>query len=137
MRPDALALTHAAAFTQSRPWTAQEFADLLDNRFTHLVGGAESFALFQVIADEAELLTIATHPDHQRQGLALRRMEQWHATARNLGATRAFLDVAADNDAAIALYARCGYTPCGRRKGYYLRENTGKIDAIVMECDLT
>ena len=72
MTPQDLAHTHAAAFTQSRPWTADEFADLLANRFTHyVVGNAQSFALFQVIADEAELLTIATHPSHQRQGLAL------------------------------------------------------------------
>ncbi|WP_170327153.1 GNAT family N-acetyltransferase [Ruegeria arenilitoris] len=136
MTPQDLAQTHAAAFTQSRPWTDREFADLLDNRFTHVVGNTESFALFQVIADEAELLTIATHPSHQRQGLALKSMREWHAKARNLGATRAFLDVASDNSPAIALYEQCGYTPCGLRKGYYLRENAEKIDAIVMECNL-
>ncbi|MFY2823628.1 GNAT family N-acetyltransferase [Ruegeria sp. MALMAid1280] len=137
MTPQDLAHIHAAAFTQSRPWTDQEFTDLLGNRFTHVIGNTESFALFQVIADEAELLTIATHPSRQRRGLALKSMHEWHATARKLGATRAFLDVAADNHPAIALYERCGYTPCGLRKGYYLRENDGKIDAIVMECDLT
>lgn len=136
MTPQELAHTHAAAFTQSRLWTDREFAELLENRFTHVVGNAESFALFQVIADEAELLTIATHPNHQRQGLALKSMQEWHAKARYLGATRAFLDVAADNLPAIALYKRCGYTPCGLRKGYYLRENAEKIDAIVMECNL-
>ena len=137
MSPEDLARTHAAAFTQSRPWTAQEFANLLENRFTHIVGAADSFVLFQVIADEAELLTIATHPDHQRQGLALRCMQNWHAQARILGASRAFLDVAAENRPAIGLYEQCGYSPCGRRKSYYLRENNQKIDAIVMECGLT
>ncbi|WP_170402636.1 GNAT family N-acetyltransferase [Ruegeria arenilitoris] len=136
MTPQDLAYTHAAAFTQSRPWTDQEFADLLDNRFTYVVGNAESFALFQVIADEAELLTIATHPSHQRQGLALKTMQEWHAKAQNLGATRAFLDVASNNYPAIALYERYGYTPCGLRKGYYLRENAEKVDAVVMECNL-
>ncbi|WP_420585140.1 GNAT family N-acetyltransferase [Ruegeria sp.] len=136
MTPQDLANTHAAAFTQSRPWTATEFADLLANRFTHVIGNAKSFALFQVIADEAELLTIATHPSHQRQGLALQSMQDWQAMAKKLGATRALLDVAADNHPAIALYKRCGYATCGRRKGYYLRENAEKIDAIVMAHDL-
>ncbi|WP_170789745.1 GNAT family N-acetyltransferase [Ruegeria lacuscaerulensis] len=137
MTPRALAGTHAAAFTQSRPWTEAEFNDLLQNHFTHVVGNEHSFALIQVIADEAELLTIATCPQMQRQGLARARMEEWHALAKTLGARRAFLEVAQDNAAAISLYETCGYRPCGLRRGYYVRENNQKIDAVVMECDLT
>lgn len=137
MTPQEMANTHAAAFTRSRPWTAEEFSELLSNRFTYAVGSAESFSVFQVIADEAELLTIVTHPSHQRQGLALHCMQDWMAKATQLGASRAFLDVAADNDPAIALYKRCGFVSCGRRKGYYLRENATKIDAIVMARNLT
>lgn len=133
MTPDALAKIHAAAFTQSRPWSASEFADLLNGRFTHLAGDERSFALFQVIADEAELLTIATHPRYQRRGLARRVMADWQARAQQLGASRAFLEVAADNTAAIALYEMSGYTPCGRRTAYYRRNNGPKVDAIMME----
>lgn len=136
MTPQEMALIHAAAFTQARPWTAEEFTELLANRFTHAVGDSYAFALFQVIADEAELLTIATHPAHQRQGLARHRMETWHARAAELGARRAFLDVAADNSAAIALYKRCNYSPCGLRKGYYARKTGENCDAIVMERNL-
>ena len=136
MTPQEMASTHAAAFTQSRPWTAEEFTDLLENRFTLCVGDDRCFALVQVIAGEAELLTIATHPRFQRQGLALRCMECWHDRAVALQATRSFLDVASDNSAAIALYERCGYRRCGLRKGYYLRKNGDLSDAIVMECHL-
>ena len=136
MTPDALARLHAAAFTQSRPWGPTEFADLLRGRFTHMIGDARSFALFQVIADEAELLTIATHPDHQRQGLARHLMAVWHAQAQNLGAARAFLEVAADNTSAMGLYAACGYMPCGRRRAYYRRRDGSDTDAILMECIL-
>ncbi|WP_171239872.1 GNAT family N-acetyltransferase [Ruegeria sp. HKCCA5491] len=137
MTPEELAETHAAAFTQSRPWTAAEFADLLSNRFTHVVGNSKSFALFQVIADEAELITIATHPTLQRQGLAKLRMNEWHTKAKNLGASRSFLEVAKNNSPAIALYEQIGYRPCGLRKGYYQQENNNKIDAVVMEFTLT
>lgn len=136
MTPQDMASTHAAAFTQSRPWTADEFTDLLENRFTHSVGDARCFALFQVIAGEAELLTIATHPRFQRQGLALRCMGRWHQQAAALRAIRSFLDVASDNKAAITLYDRCGYRQCGLRKDYYLRKNGDSRDAIVMECRL-
>ncbi|MEX0366895.1 MAG: GNAT family N-acetyltransferase [Ruegeria sp.] len=133
MTPEEMAATHAAAFTQSRPWTAREFADLLANRFTYPIGNAYCFALVQIIADEAELLTTAPHPDHQRQGLAWRCMAEWQAEAARHGAARAFLAVAADNAPAIALYQRCGYAPCGRRPGYYRRAGGENVDAILME----
>lgn len=136
MTPNQMAMTHAAAFTQSRPWTAVEFTDLLANRFTHVVGNADSFAVYQVIADAAELLTIATHPDHQRRGLALKTMAAWHAQAHQAGATHSVLDVAADNDPAILLYQRCGYAQCGIRRAYYLRENAPNMDALVMQRSL-
>ncbi|GAB4551164.1 MAG: GNAT family N-acetyltransferase [Ruegeria sp.] len=128
-----MAETHAAAFTQSRPWSASEFADLAAGRFTHVLGNKSAFALFQVIGDEAELLTIATHPDHQRQGLARALMQSWQARAAELGARRAVLDVAADNAAAIALYQSCGYARCGLRRAYYRRPGADNVDAIVME----
>ncbi|MEX0318831.1 MAG: GNAT family N-acetyltransferase [Ruegeria sp.] len=133
MTPEEMAATHVAAFTQSRPWTASEFADLLANRFTYPIGNADCFALVQIIADEAELLTIATHPDHQRRGLARRCMSEWQTEAAQRGAIRAYLDVAADNAPAIALYQRCGYAPCGRRPGYYRRASGKNVDAILME----
>ncbi len=136
MKPQDLARTHAAAFTRARPWSAQEFCDLLENRFTHVVGNERSFAVIQVIADQAELLTIATHPAYQRQGLARQCMKDWHNKAKKLGATHTFLDVAADNLPAISLYQSCGYKVCGLRKGYYLHENNQKLDAIQMECRL-
>lgn len=136
MTPLEMAETHAAAFTQSRPWTADEFTRLLANRFTHVIGNTTAFALFQVIGDEAELLTIATHPARQRQGLARSRMQAWQDQACILGARRAILEVASDNSAAIALYQSCGYAPCGLRRGYYRRVEAGNVDAIMMERSL-
>lgn len=133
MTPEQMATTHAAAFTQSRPWTAEEFAGLLANRFTHRIGDAHSFALFQVIGDEAELLTIATHPDWQRTGLASQLMTGWHQKAVGLRANRAFLEVAADNAPALRLYRRFGYNVCGTRNSYYKRKSGEKVDATVME----
>lgn len=133
MTPADMAATHRAAFTQSRPWSETEFSDLLSNRFTFAVGDTRCFALIQVIAGEAELLTIATHPNHQRRGLATQVMNAWHSHAISQGAERAFLDVAADNDPAIALYDACGYAPHGRRRGYYKRSAKESIDAIVMQ----
>ncbi|WP_425043290.1 GNAT family N-acetyltransferase [Primorskyibacter sp. S87] len=134
--PDLLAETHKAAFTQSRGWSSAEIEDLLTNRFTHFFGDARCFALVQVISDEAELLTIATHPDFQKQGLAQRCMSDWLESVARRGVTRAFLDVAEDNLPAAALYEACGFAACGRRQGYYRRSGGKQIDAILMERQL-
>lgn len=132
MTPEELSATHKAAFAPARGWSAQEFATFLADVNCFAAGDARAFALVRVTLDEAELLTIATAPDHQGQGLAGKVMADWLTTARNRGATRAFLEVAEDNRAALALYARSGFAPCGRRRGYYSRAGAPAVDAIVM-----
>lgn len=127
-----MAALHAAAFTQSRPWSRDEFAGLLETPGCFATGSVDCFALVRVVVDEAELLTIATRPACLRQGLARACMTAWQAIAGDRGATRAFLEVAADNAPAIALYHSAGFETCGTRAGYYRRENTGPVDAIVM-----
>jgi len=132
-----MAATHAGAFGQSRPWSADEFTQLLKNPVCFVTGNAACFALFRVVADEAELLTIATLPERQRQGLARACMADWQDIARNNGAGRAFLEVAADNLAATALYRACGFEISGSRRGYYRREGTIAVDALMMSRRLT
>ena len=132
-----MASTHAQAFTRSRPWSVDEFSGLLRHPACFASGDAACFALIRVVMDEAELLTIATHPDSQRQGLAWTCMAQWQITARDRGATRAFLEVGADNLAATALYRACGFEICGSRRGYYRRDGANRVDALVMAHCLT
>ncbi len=132
-----MAAIHAAAFSIQRPWSAQEFGDFCQSPLCFAVGDTRAFALIRVVADEAELLTIATHPDHQRRGLARGLMTDWEDMAASRGVARAFLEVAQDNAPARALYAAQGYVACGRRKAYYPRENTDGVDAIIMEKRLT
>ena len=110
-----MARLHAAAFTQSRSWSADEFASLLSSPLCFSVGNTKCFALIRVVAGEAELLTIATHPDYLRQGLAVQCMKMWQEQARLRGAAKAFLEVAADNAPARALYVKCGFEDCGTR----------------------
>ena len=56
----------------------------------------------------------------------------WHAALVEHGATRAFLEVAADNIPAQTLYQAQGYAIQGRRKGYYRREDGPSVDALIM-----
>jgi ribosomal-protein-alanine N-acetyltransferase len=56
--------------------------------------------------------------------------------ARRADAKRLFLEVSADNTAAIKLYGGLGFEPVGRRNGYYRRPGGQPVDAIVLALTL-
>ena len=91
------------------------------------------FALYRAAAGEAELLTISVMPEARRSGIGAGLLAACEDGARASGAARLFLEVAAGNLAARALYGRAGYRECGRRKGYYQRPDGSRDDAVVME----
>jgi ribosomal-protein-alanine N-acetyltransferase len=133
MTPEALAALHARCFDQApRPWTAAEFAALLAERGAILALRPQGFALGRVAADEAELLTIAVAPEARRRGLGRALAASFEASARDLGAVAAYLEVAETNAAARALYAGLGWRVAGRRPGYYTRRDGPPIAALVL-----
>ena len=132
MTPETLARIHAQAFSSTRAWSAAEFRSLLDQRGMVLTGDDRAFALLRVTLDEAEVLTIATAPEHRRKGLARAVLAQAETAAQALGAAVIFLEVAEDNDAARALYAQAGYAQIGRRPGYYLPKDAAPVAALVL-----
>ncbi len=56
--------------------------------------------------------------------------------ARRAEVKRLFLEVASDNDAAVALYKGLGFAAAGRRKGYYQRPGGKSADALILALDL-
>jgi len=134
MTPEMLAATHARAFAgQGRGWSAAEFAALLDSKLVFAAGAANAFALGRVVADEAELLTLATDPAARRRGLGRAALDAFEAGARARGAARGFLEVAEDNAPARALYAACLWRGAGRRAAYYPRAGGRAVDALILE----
>lgn len=102
-----------------------------------VVGGdATSFVIGTALLDEAEILTVATAPDQQRKGFARKALQQFITQTRLRGVTCIFLEVAADNDPAIAFYTSTGFAQVGLRQGYYRRENGLSCDALVMQMTL-
>lgn len=130
--PAHLAMLHRAAFIQDRAWSEDEFANLLATPHCHVLADPNGFALIRVIADEAELLTIAVHPDHRRTGLGKSLLTQSMSKAADQGAFELFLEVAADNKAALALYQSTGFAQVGLRPGYYAREERAPVDALLL-----
>lgn len=137
MTPKEMEAIYAAAFPESRGWTAAEFQALLDSPHCFIVARNQGFALGRVIADEAELITIATHPDAQGQGIGRQSLQGFQTEAAKRRATTAFLEVAADNAKAIPLYESDGWCRTGLRKGYYTREAGDAVDALLMGKTLT
>lgn len=132
MTPDDMAAIHAACFTTPRPWTATEFTSLLATKGVFAQTAPQAILLGRVIVDEAELLTLAVAPGARRGGTGHLLVAQFIATAAAAGAQHAFLEVAANNAAAIALYAKSGFVESGRRKKYYHAPDGQHVDALVM-----
>lgn len=134
MTPQALAALHARCFDAPPPWSAASFADLLTSPRVFLLHdpSGRAFALGRVVADEGELLTLATDLDARRSGLARTLMAQFDAEAQARGARRGFLEVAEDNLAARALYAACGWAQTGRRPRYYVAPGRAPVAALIL-----
>ena len=132
MTPDAMAALHARCFTTPRPWSAAEFAALLADPLCFALTEADGVLLGRAVAGEAELLTLAVAPEARRQGIAARLLAGFLAEAEARQAETAFLEVAADNAPAIALYERGGFAAAGRRRAYYRRPDGAGLDALVM-----
>jgi len=127
---------HDRAF--DRPWTALEFEDLLKSPGVFAVLGEagepaveKGFILCRSIAGEAEILTLGVDPAARRRGWGAALVEMAAGLAAETGAEAMFLEVAADNLAAIGLYTATGFARVGVRKGYYPHPDGAK-DALVM-----
>lgn len=128
--PGRLAAIHAEAF--KAPWSASALAELLASPGVLAVAEADGFILIRVVADEAEILTLAVRPTARRAGLGARLVEAATVRAAALGAERMFLEVADSNAAARALYARSGFVEMGRRRGYYAHTDGRREDALTL-----
>jgi ribosomal-protein-alanine N-acetyltransferase len=95
-------------------------------------GGAEVCAyagLCAYVPHEAYIQTIAVAPTAQRRGIGDALLTELINEAERRGCPHLDLEVRADNDTAIRLYERHGFTRIGLRRGYYQPSNT---DAAVM-----
>lgn len=141
MTPDALAALHARAFSIPPPWPARDFAAYLGDPACLVLtrqNGSElrAFAVFRSVADEAELLTLATVPEARRAGHARALLQEGFARLSSAGIATCFLEVAQDNAPARALYAGLGFMQAGRRPGYYRALNRAPVDALILRAVL-
>ena len=126
-----LAQLHGLAFVDGA-WSKRAFADLLEQKTVTALGHQNGFILLQILPDGAEILTLAVHPDMRRCGLARRLMAHMMTALRP---AQIWLEVAADNYPAQALYSGFGFIEYGRRSKYYKRAGNFPVDAVLMRLD--
>ena len=125
---EVLAAIHASASPDDH-WGAAAFALQLGMPGAFgLLDPAGAFILARVVADEAEVLMLATAMSVRRQGRAAALLHAARTRAAAQGAATLVLEVAVGNGAARALYGAAGMAPVGRRVRYY---NNGD-DALIL-----
>jgi len=131
-----MARIHHACFVGMRAWPAAELALMLQNPHSFAITRDRGFLIGQAVAGEAEIQTLAVDPAARRQGIGRALVLDFLAQARRRRAETAFLEVAADNSAAIALYQACGFAQTGLRRAYYMRKDAPPLDALILTCPI-
>lgn len=96
-------------------------------------GSLAAYAIYGFDGDAFHLMNLAVTPERRRLGLARVLMDDFVAEAQSHGAADAWLEVAVNNEAALALYAAYGFETVRVRRKYY---QPGGIDALVMRREL-
>lgn len=138
-----LAALHERCFTApwDQDWPAASFGEILamPGAGGWLISDGDrpqGFVLTRQVLDELEIILIGIDPAFRRRGLAGRLLDAALSAAGRAGVRTVFLEQAAPNAAAQALYASRGFQPVGRRAGYYRGRDGAVVDAVVLRCDL-
>jgi ribosomal-protein-alanine N-acetyltransferase len=145
-----IAALHADSFTgltAGQVWDAKAVAEILAIPGAYgLLASAETapsmapvpagFLLGQSIAGTGEILSLGMARAWRRRGGARLLLRAAIDQASEAALSRLFLEVAEDNEAALALYAAEGFSPIARRPAYYQRAQGPSASALVLARDL-
>ena len=124
----------------SHPWDETTFDGFLSD--SHFFGFAvkavgqqhtmRGFILCRLVQDEAEIITIAVHPNFRRRNIGHLLMDAALRHLHHERANKLFLEVDESNIGAIKLYKSFGFIEIGRRANYY-KSDHGRNDALILE----
>lgn len=128
----ALAALEAAAFPRDA-WTEGALADELaaETRFAFVAEDGDEvtgYAIGMAVGDTADIQRIVVSAGRRREGIGQALLAELMVAAAERGCERLLLEVADDNEAAIALYLAHGFAEIHRRRDYY----RGGLDALVL-----
>jgi ribosomal-protein-alanine N-acetyltransferase len=130
-----LSVLHGVCFPED-PWDLVAITEIMriPGFFGQIAWEKEELAGFALALDlgrECEILALGVVPEQRRAGTGGALLGSICLVARLRGAEWVTLEVADDNAAARALYAKQGFTVIGRRQDYYRRARN-VIDALIL-----
>jgi [ribosomal protein S18]-alanine N-acetyltransferase len=139
MRPDDLdAVVAAQGDAGDHPWPAAAVASELTRTFSRQLlaevlfgenARVAGFAVYWLVAQEAQLLNLAVAPEFRRKNVGGRILEHACFCAANESATEMMLEVRKRNLAARRLYEKHQFVQVGLRRQYYQDDGD---DAVLM-----
>lgn len=135
-----LSQLHRASF--HRGWGRGEFETMLAERNTlaqRLMLGRTpiGFIISRLAADEAEILSVAVAASQRGHGYSRDLLANHLGHLAGRGIRRVFLEVEENNKPAVRLYQRAGFQTVGRREQYYRDASGAKLNALIMQRDLS
>lgn len=127
-----VAAIEAASF--SMPWSQQAFAESLAMPEAIFLTAETDDVVVGYIgcyltAGEGEITNVAVAPTYRRRGIAETLLKEMLDELAKKEASQVFLEVREYNEAAIALYEKCGFARIGMRKNFYEKP---REDAVIM-----
>ena len=118
----------------SDPWSEKSIASELDNPLAFWLVALEGQTVAgyigsQTVMDETDMMNVAVHPEFRRKGIGQALINTLVEHLQKAGSRCLTLEVRASNAAAIALYAKLGFSEVGRRKNYY---RNPREDALIL-----
>lgn len=135
-----LATLHQEVFPLS-PWSTADCVSLVSHPGTFgwlwldPRGQPCAFLLARQTLNEVEILTFGVVEGCRRSGCGSTLLDTLLAEASERKFDTVVLEVAASNEAAVALYRKAGFASVGRRLRYYKTEN-GNEDAVLLRLQI-
>ncbi len=137
MTPLELSEMEALCFPNARvTWSEADYAAHLKSETGLTVSTDTGFVVGQIAADQAEIITLGVLPDYRKQGHGTDLLTSFEHAAQKRGATEIFLEVSAENTAAIALYRANKFESVGRRRKYYKNAQGMAVDAFILKKEI-
>ncbi|MGZ8687226.1 MAG: ribosomal protein S18-alanine N-acetyltransferase, partial [Gaiellaceae bacterium] len=117
------------------PWSRSMFTSELAKPSSHSLaavtpaGELVGYLIQSRYVDAWHVMNVAVAPEHRRRGIASALLERLFELTRDDARRGYTLEVRVSNTAAIRLYERFDFRPCGVRRGYY---TDNREDALIM-----
>ena len=133
MTPKEMSELHSVCMNGYQTWSEAYYKKLLKSKISIFKISPFGFGCARLIKDEAEILMILVKPNARRNGHATLILKKLTEELRSLGCGKIFLEVAAPNKEAIALYLKNHFRCIGHRSKYYSLIGGQKVDALVLK----